>query len=473
VTVTPDQPLRYARQHRRRFVSELRDFIRFPTVSSQPRHAADLQRCAQWLARHLRRIGLKTSRIFGTQRPIVYAASAIEPRRPTVLIYGHYDVQPPDPIHEWRSPPFAPEIRGNYIFGRGACDDKGQMFAHVKAVESCLQTRQRLPVNIKCLFEGEEEIGSPLLKRFLVRNRVPLAADVAVMSDMPIPGPHNPAITYALRGGLSIELEVTGPARDLHSGLFGGAVHNPLQALCEIIAKLHDPGGRVAIPRFYDRVRTWSPREREYMRQTGPSNSQILSAAQDDQPWGEEGYTLYERTTVRPVLTINGISGGYQGTGGKGVIPAAALAKLSFRLVPDQDPLEIDRLVRRHIAQVCPPTVHARVRTLSRSNSALVDRSHPALAAAALAYREGFGRRPKFLRCGGTIPIVNTIQETLSIPTVLMGFALPDDHMHGPNERFYLPNYFNGIDTSIWFFHAIGRRGRRAPGMNVGERRAS
>jgi acetylornithine deacetylase/succinyl-diaminopimelate desuccinylase-like protein len=460
--VSPERPLRYARSHRRRFVSELQDFIRFPTVSSQPKHAPDLKRCAQWLAAHLRRIGLRKTKIFGTNHPIVYAASQHEPHRPTVLIYGHYDVQPPDPLREWHAPPFEPVVRGNYIFGRGSCDDKGQMFAHVKALESYLQTHRKLPVNVKCLFEGEEEIGSPELKRFLVRNRIPLAADVAVMSDMPIPGPNRPAITYALRGGLSLELEVTGPRRDLHSGLFGGAVHNPLQALCEIVASFHEPDGRIAIPGFYDQVRQWSPRERDYMRRTGLPDDQILRDAQDDQAWGEQGYSLYERTTLRPALTINGLSGGYQGPGGKGVIPARALAKLSFRLVPDQDPLVIDRLVRQHVARVCPATVHAKVRTLSRSNSALVNRSHPALRAAFLAYRKGFGQAPRFLRCGGTIPIVNTIQETLGIPTVLMGFALPDDHIHGPNERFYLPNFLNGIATSIWFLSAVGATRRRA-----------
>jgi len=451
-----DRPLRYARSHRRQFVSELQEFIRFPTVSAQPKHAPDQRRCARWLAKHLRRIGLKTIRIFGTDHPIVYAASEQISRQPTVLIYGHYDVQPPDPIHEWHAPPFEPVVRNNYIFGRGACDDKGQMFTHVKALESYLKMNRKLPVNVKCLFEGEEEIGSPQLKPFLVRNRRALAADVAVMSDMPIPGPHHPAITYALRGGLSLELEITGPRRDLHSGLFGGAVHNPVQALCEIIATLHDRKGQVAIPGFYDRVRKWDLRERQYMRRAGPTDEQILRDAQDEQAWGEEGYSLYERTTLRPALTINGIAGGYQGPGGKGVIPSRAVAKLSFRLVPDQDPNEIDGLLRTHVARVCPPTVHAYLRTLSRSNSALIDRSHPALRAAALACRKGFGGDPRFLRCGGTIPIVNTLQETLNIPVVLMGFALPDDHIHSPNERFYLPNFFNGIATSIWFLAAAG-----------------
>ena len=464
----PGPALRYARTNRNRFVSELKQLIRFPTVSSQPKHTPDIKRCAQWLAAHLHSIGMRTVRIFGGDHPIVYAASRFEPRRPTVLIYGHYDAQPPDPLHEWHSPPFEPAVRGNYIFGRGACDDKGQMFVHVKALEAYLRTQRKLPVNVKCLFEGEEEIGSPKLKRFLVRNRIPLAADVAVISDMPIPAPDRPAITYALRGGLSLELEIMGPRRDLHSGLFGGAIHNPLQALCEILASFHHRDGRIAIPGVYDRVRAWGNRERDYMRKTGPSDRQLLRDAQNDHPWGEPRYSLYERTTLRPALTINGITGGYQGPGGKGVIPARAIAKLSFRLVPDQDPVEIERLVREHIARICPVTVRANLRTLSRSNSALVDRSHPALRAAFLAYRKGFGQTPRFLRCGGTIPIVNTMQETLGIPTVLMGFALPDDHIHGPNERFYLPNFFNGIDTSIWFLSAVGEGRRHAADFAAG-----
>jgi acetylornithine deacetylase/succinyl-diaminopimelate desuccinylase-like protein len=462
VSMNPSGPLKYARAHRPRFVRELKDFIRFPSVSAQPKHASDVRNCGTWLARHLRKIGMPQVRVFPTRgHPIVYAEWKGAATCPTVLIYGHYDVQPADPLGKWHSPPFTPVVRGDHLYGRGACDDKGQMFAHLKALEAFLRTRGKLPVNVKCVFDGEEEIGSPALRRFLVRNRVPLAADVAVVSDMPIPGPNRPAITYALRGGLSLELEVTGPQRDLHSGLFGGAIHNPLQALCEIVARLHDDAGGVAIPGFYDRVRAWSGEEREYMRRAGPPDDQLLRDARAEQPWGEPGYSLYERTTIRPALTVNGLSGGYQGPGGKGVIPARALAKLSFRLVPDQDPREIERLVRRQVERICPPTVKARLRTLSHSNFALVDRSHPSLQAAMLAYKRGFGKAPRFLRCGGTIPIVNTIHEELGIPTVLMGFALPDDRIHGPDEKFYLPNLFRGIATSVWFLYAVGARNPR------------
>jgi acetylornithine deacetylase/succinyl-diaminopimelate desuccinylase-like protein len=451
-------PLAYAQIHRQRFVTELQDFVRFPSVSAQPKHGGDLKKCAAWLANHLRWIGLEHVDIVPTPRhPLVYAQWRHAPGRPTVLIYGHYDVQPADPLDEWRSPPFEPVVYGNNLYARGACDDKGQMFAHVKALEAYLRTKRLLPVNVKCLFEGEEEIGSLNLTPFLSQHKSALAADVAVMSDMPMVAPDRPAITYAMRGGLSLELEVCGQKRDLHSGIFGGAIYNPLQALCEIIARLHDGNGRVAIPGFYDHVRRWSAQERAYMACTGPSDAHILRDAQVGHGWGERGYTSYERTTIRPALTINGIIGGYQGPGSKAVIPARAVAKLSFRLVPDQDPVEIDRLFREHIARLTPPAVRSNVRTNFMAKPALVDRRHPGMRAAVIAYRKGFGATPVFLRSGGTIPIVNTFQSMLDIPTVLMGFALPDDRMHAPNEKFHLPNFYHGIATSIWFLAEIGR----------------
>jgi acetylornithine deacetylase/succinyl-diaminopimelate desuccinylase-like protein len=457
-------PLAYAQAKRPRFVAELEDFICFPTVSAQPKHTDDLKRCATWLADHLRQIGLERVTVVPTaHHPIVYADWQHAPQCPTVLIYGHYDVQPPDPLHEWRSPPFEPTVRGNDLYGRGASDDKGQLFTHVKALEAYLHTTGELPVNVKCLFEGEEEIGSPNLPSFLTHHKDMLAVDVAVLSDMRILAPDRPAITYALRGALSIELEVTGPAQDLHSGTFGGAVHNPLHALCEIIAKLHDADGRVAIPGFYDRVRQWSKEEHAYMARTGPNDVQILRDAQVEKGWGERGYTLYEQTTIRPALTINGIRGGYQGSGVKAVIPARAVAKFNFRLVPDQDPREIDRLFRQYIARITPPAVRSKVRTYLLAKPALVNRNHPMMRAAAVAYRKGFGSAPVFLRSGGTIPVVSLFQEMLGIPTVLMGFALPDDRLHAPNEKFHLPNFYNGIATSIWFLAGIGAMRGRTP----------
>ncbi len=456
-----ENPITFALANCSRFVAELEHYVRFPTVSAQPKHAEDLKECAVWIANHLQQIGLEGVEIISTRlHPIIYGQWLHATGRPTVLIYGHYDVQPVEALNEWASPPFEPLVKGNYLYRRGACDDKGQMFSHVKAIESYLQTTGQLPVNVKCLFEGEEEIGSPNLTRFLLSERNALASNVAVISDMPILAPDRPAITYAMRGALSLELKVKGQKKDLHSAIFGGAVHNPLQALCEIIAKLHDAKRRIAIPGFYDSVRTWScekaDEERAYMASVGPSGAQILQDAQAEKGWGEVGFTLYERTTIRPALTINGIVGGYGGAGVKAIIPACAIAKLNFRLVPNQYPREIDKLFRQYIARITPPTVKAAVHTSLVANPALMNRSYPAIRAAAVAYRTGFGSAPVFLRSGGTIPAVNLFQEILGIPTVLMGFALPDDRMHAPNERFYLPNFFNGIRTSIEFLSEVG-----------------
>jgi len=455
--------LAFAATNRPRFIEELRAFIRFPSVSAQSKHAGDIRKCAHWLANQLRHAGLDRVKIVPTKgSPVVYAEWLLAPGKPTVLVYGHYDVVPPEPLSEWKSPPFQPVVRGKNLFGRGACDDKGQLFCHVKALETLLQTQRALPVNVKCLFEGEEEINSPNLAAFVERNQRALSADVAVMSDTRFLAPGRPAIAYALRGKLIAELEVRGPNHELHCGNFGGAIHNPLQALCCILATLHDRQGRVAIPGFYNRVRRWRQSEREYMTRTGPSDSEILTDAGAEKIWGEPGYSEYERTTIRPALSINGIVGGYQGDGSKAVIPATAVAKLDFRLVPDQEPREIERLFRLHVARVTPPTVRSSVRILATAPAALVERRHPALRAAAFAYRKGFGVSPVLLRSGGTIPVTHTFQRVLGVPTVLMGFALPEDRIHAPNEKFHLPNFFRGIQTCIWFLHAVAVEPKRA-----------
>jgi acetylornithine deacetylase/succinyl-diaminopimelate desuccinylase-like protein len=453
-----ERPLFYARANRSRFLKELKEFIGMPSVSAQPQHAGEVKNCAIWLVEQLHKIGLSRALIFPTDRhPIVYGEWKGAPGSPTVLIYGHYDVQPVDPIKLWRTPPFEPTVLDGNLHGRGASDDKGQMFTHLKAIESCLCSSSRLSVNLKCLFEGEEEIGSPDLAGFIERNRRALAADVALISDTSMLGLNRPALTYSLRGQLAAEIEVTGPSRDLHSGNFGGAVHNPLQVLCEIIAGLHDRGGRVAIPGFYDLVRQPTGRERDLLRKTGPGDEQILHTAAVTSGWGDNRYTFYERVAVRPSLTINGISGGYAGPGGKGVIPSRALAKLSFRLVAEQDPEEMKALFRAHIARITPATVASVVHFHGSSWPAVVDRRHPALRAASLAYEKAFGRRPVLLRSGGSIPAVSIFQQALGIPTVLMGFGLPGDCIHAPNERFHLSNFYQGIETSIWFLNGVTR----------------
>jgi acetylornithine deacetylase/succinyl-diaminopimelate desuccinylase-like protein len=468
-----DNALAYMRGNRKRCEDELAAFIRFASVSAQPEHAREVTRCAAWLKEHLATLAPDMLRVVSTQRhPIVHAAW----RRaacggPTVLIYGHYDVQPAEPLEEWLSPPFAPVVRGDDIYGRGASDNKGQMFAHVKAIESFVRTTGALPVNVICLFEGEEEIGSPSLSPFLNANRSELAADCAVVSDMQIPGPRRPAITYALRGGLSVEIEARGANRELHSGVFGGAVCNPLQALCEMIARLHDSRGAIASPGFYDWVRRWDRGERRYMAEVGPSDAEMLRRAGASKACGEPGYSLYERTTIRPALTVSGVMGGYNGPGVKAAIPTRAVAKLNFRLVPDQDPCEIERLLREHVARIRPSAVQTAVRTLMLARPALIDRTDRAIIAAARAYRQAFGAPPVSLRNGGTIPIVTLIQDVLRIPIVLMGFGLASDAIHGPNERFHLPNFHRGIETSIRFLSEMGAQpqtshskfSRRAP----------
>jgi acetylornithine deacetylase/succinyl-diaminopimelate desuccinylase-like protein len=448
----PHRALKYARTRRATFVSELKQFLRFPSVSSKPEHANDLKKCSHWLANHLQNIGLERVKVISTPgNPIVYASWLRAAGRPTLIIYGHYDVLPGEPVREWRTPPFTPTLKNGNLHARGAADDKGQLFSHVKALESWLRSERSLPVNVKCIFEGEEEIGSPHLTAFIAGNRRALRANAAVISDTRMLGPDRPAISYAQRGGLRAELKITGPPHDLHSGNFGGAVLNPLQALCEIIDRLHDDHGHVAIPGFYDDVRRWGDTERDFMARNGPADEDILHDAQVERGWGEPGFSLYERTTIRPALTLNGITGGHQGRGAKSIIPASAVAKLSFRLVPHQDPHKIAQLFRDHIARITPAAVGCLVRTFSPIEPALVDRNHPAVRAAAFAYKKGFGSPPVFIRSGGSIPVVNTFQQILGCPAVLMGFGLPDDHIHGPNEKFHLPNFYKAIATSIWY----------------------
>jgi acetylornithine deacetylase/succinyl-diaminopimelate desuccinylase-like protein len=469
----PRRALSYARAGRGKFVSELTEFLRFPSVSSQPERRGDLRKCAAWLARHLQGIGLDQVRVIPTRgNPIVYGSWRRAPGRPTLIIYGHYDVLPGEPLSEWRTPPFTPTLRNNVLHARGAADDKGQLFAHVKAIESYLRINRALPVNVMCIFEGEEEIGSPNLTPFVERNRRALRAVAAVISDTHMLSAARPAISYAQRGGLRAEIEVFGPAHDLHSGAFGGAVHNPASALCDIVAGLHDDQGRVTIPGFYDEVRAWTEKERDYMARSGPSDHEILRAAKVDRGWGESGYSLYELTTIRPDLGVNGIVGGHTGQGVKGIIPARALAKISFRLVPDQHPEKIAQLFRDHIAQVTPPTVRSTVRTMSPIHPALISRKHPAVQAARLAYKKGFGVPAVFTRSGGSIPVVHTFQNVLGIPAVLMGFGLPDDHIHGPNEKFNLPIFYKAIETSIWYLALASRLGSPSRSKQRKERSA-
>jgi acetylornithine deacetylase/succinyl-diaminopimelate desuccinylase-like protein len=457
VASNSSRPLAYAKASQEWFVTELKEFVSFPSVSARPENAGDMVQCAEWLAKHLRRIGMQRVRVTSTRgHPLVYGEWIDDPRRPTVIIYGHYDVQPADPLDQWRSPPFAPLVRENNIYGRGASDDKGQLFAHLKALESCLRTTGTLPVNVKCLFEGEEEIGSPNFAPFLAQNKTALAADIVVVSDTLIPSTDRPAITYAMRGALSLELEVTGAESDLHDGLFGGMINNPLKGLCDIVAGLHTSAGKISIPGFYDRVLQVSPEERRFMARNGPTDAKLLKSAGTAKFWGEQGFTLYERTTIRPSLTISGITGGYQGVGPKSVIPARASAKLNFRLVPHQNPREIEQLVRKQITRLTPFTLQSTTRTYLSADPVVVDRNHPLIRAAAAACGKGFGASPVFVRSGGTNPAVAAFQNILGVPIALMGFGLANDQIHAPNEKFNLSNFRNGIATSVLFMHEVG-----------------
>jgi acetylornithine deacetylase/succinyl-diaminopimelate desuccinylase-like protein len=450
----------YAQEHQEAHLRELIDFLRIPSVSTQPEHDGDTEAAAHWLAREMGKAGLKNVRVLETEgHPLVYGDWLHAGKdRPTVLVYGHYDVQPAEPLEQWQTPPFEPSVRGDYLYGRGASDDKGQVYVHVKAVEALLQATERLPVNVKFIVEGEEESGGASLAAFIPHNRELLAADVALVSDTTILSPEQPAIVYGLRGMCYVFLDVTGPSRDLHSGSFGGGINNPINAIGHMIARLKDEDGHILIPGFYDKVRPLSDHERQVLSEFPLKQDAWLKETGAPQAWGEPEYTLIERLGARPTLDVNGIIGGYTGSGRKTVLPSSVHAKISMRLVPDQDPAEIGELFRQYMQAVAPPSVSATVQVLASAPASLTDLTTPAIKAAAAAYREVFGREPVYMREGGSIPVVSQFQSELALETVLMGFGLPDDRIHAPNERFYLPNFYRGIRTSIRFFEEFGRR---------------
>lgn len=447
------------------------ELVRIPSVSAEPEHAGDVRRAAEWLRSRLRAIGMEASLVETARHPSVMARWCRRPGAPTVLIYGHYDVQPAAPLDAWTSPPFSPEVRGDRLYGRGASDDKGQLLAHVAALQSYLATTGGLPLNVVCLFEGEEEIGSPNLAALLRRHRDRLRADVAVLSDTSMPSPQQPAVTYALRGLLTCEVSVHGAAHDVHSGTFGGAIADPLLGLSTLMASLHDAHGRIAVPGMYARVRRLPAEERGRLRRDGPDHTRVLDDAGARRGFGESGYTLFERTVARPSLSLTGVSGGFAGPGVKSVITSRAVGKLSLRLVPDQQPDEVAALLRAHIArQPLPRGLRCGLRVIATAPPVAVDPRHPAMRAAGEACVRGFGRRPVLLRSGGTIPAVHLFREHLGIPTVLLGFALRDDRPHAPDEHLHLPTFLRGIQTSIHLLDRLAvtlpaapRTPRRAP----------
>lgn len=449
--------LDYARAHGDRFLSELNEFLSIPSISTHENHRPAVLEAAEWLRDKLLAAGFPRAEVMPTPgHPIVYAEwLPAGPGSPTVLVYGHYDVQPPDPLDLWRTPPFEPTRVGDDLFCRGASDDKGQLYVHLKAVEAFRETAGAPPVNVKCIFEGEEESGSPNLDPFIQQHRELLAADVGLISDTDILDRDTPAIVYGLRGIAYLEVEVTGPAGDLHSGSYGGAVHNPINALCAMIASLQDADGRITIPGFYDSVRQLEDEERAELAKVPFDRQDWLQEAGVKTDWGEPEYTITERTTARPTLDVNGIWGGYMEPGTKTVLPSNAYAKISTRLVPDQDPAEISRLIQRHMKAIAPPTVSVEVRELHLGDGAIVRRDSPAMQAACRAYAAGFGAEPVFKRTGGSIPVVATLQKELGIEAILMGFGLPDDNLHAPNEKLHLPNFHRGIETAIHFFQFL------------------
>lgn len=459
IAMTPDQYCRSPHQGAR-WLRELGELLTFPTISAIPSHRRDIRAAAHWLKNHLAMLGLHHARVLpdpGGGHPSVYADWLLAPGQPTLLLYGHYDVQPVDPLKDWHTPPFRATRIGQSLYARGASDDKGQFFIHLKALESYLATMGSLPINIKIWLEGEEEINSPHLSAFLEREGTRLQADAVLVSDTEMLGPGRPSIIYGLRGNLAFELEVTGPRRDLHSGRYGGAVHNPVQALCEILAGLHDSSGRITIPGFYHDVREVATTERQELRCVSTDDEQIVGNLGIPAGWGEEGYSLFERMTIRPALIVNGITGGYTGPGIKAVLPKRALARLSMRLVPTQEPGEITYRLQRYLAAVKPPGVYTRLKVMGGSPPVILPRHHSMVSAVMRAVYKVWGVPPVFTRSGGTIPLVAGLQQRFAAPVILLGFGLPDDNIHAPNEKISLPNFFRGVETIIYFLKECRR----------------
>ncbi len=445
--------LSYIQDNQARFLDELQAFLRIPSISSQAVHRPAIDAAAHWLRDRMLAAGFPQAEVVPTAgHPVVYGEWLTAGRdAPTLLVYGHYDVQPPDPLDAWTSPPFEPSVRNGSLYARGASDDKGQILIHIAAAETCRAILGGPPVNLKVIVEGEEEVGSPSLAPFVHQHRDRLSADVAVISDTHILGEDQPSIVYALRGLSYLEITVTGPQRDLHSGIFGGAVNNPLNVLCRMLADLQDADGTIRIPGFYDSVRSLTAEEREMLAKVPFDRQAWLEEAGVITDWGEPGYTIVERTTARPTLDVNGIWGGYTEPGAKTVLPAQAHAKLSMRLVPDQTPEEIYATVRRYLLEIAPTSVSVEVCDLHGGAGAIVDRNSRAVQAAYRAYAEAFGVEPVFVREGGSIPVVATFQSELGIQSVLMGFGLPDDRLHAPDEKFSLSNFYRGIETVVRF----------------------
>lgn len=444
----------YLSHNQARFLNELFAYLRFPSVSAQSRHQPDLLACAEWLAEHVRHIGLQSEVCPTAGHPVVIAKTPRRrgSRKPHYLVYGHYDVQPPEPFDLWQSPPFEPRIEGRSLYARGSADNKGQHFAHLKAVEAFLRTGTELPCDLTFVIEGEEEVGSKHLAPFLEAHRKELACDGIVISDTGMPDRKLPALTCGLRGILAFEITLHGPARDLHSGLFGGAVDNPAMALCQLLGQCRDAEGRVAIPGFYDDVRPLTAYEREQFARLPMTDAKLKKLLGVPALFGEAGYCSTERTGARPTFEINGLTAGYQGEGSKTVIGAWARAKVTCRLVPNQKPERIRKLVLAHLKRLCPPSVRMEITAGHGAEAYLVDPTSPQVQAALRALQTAFGKEPVLLREGGSIPIVNEMKRILGADSLLLGLALPDCDAHSPNEKFDLDCFAKGqlMSAHLW-----------------------
>jgi acetylornithine deacetylase/succinyl-diaminopimelate desuccinylase-like protein len=450
---------RYVRENETRFLEELKDLLRIPSISTLPENNEATHRAADFVVDHLWAAGLEHVELIETDRhPLVYAEGMHAPGKPTVLCYGHFDVQPPDPLELWESPPFEPTERNGNLYARGSADDKGQMFSHIKAIEAIKAIYGRPPVNIKFLIEGEEEVGGQSVAEYVAQNPAKLRADVALVSDTEMYAPGLPTLNIGLRGLVYMEIEARGPMRDLHSGLYGGAAPNAVFGLIELLAKAKDANGHIQIPGIYNDVEPPSAEEKESWTHLPFDEYEYLaSEVGSTELTGEPGYSVFERTWARPTLEVHGIAGGFTGVGAKTVIPAKAVAKVSIRLVPRQDPQKVIRAVEQFVKENAPRGIQCEVRVLSAGPGLMVNPDHPAIRVAAKAFSDIFGKPTVFTRSGGSIPIVGDFATHLGIPTILMGFGLPDDGLHSPNEKYNIRNYYDGIRTLAHFFEEYGK----------------
>jgi acetylornithine deacetylase/succinyl-diaminopimelate desuccinylase-like protein len=443
---------------RDRYLEELTQYLAIPSVSALPEHADDMRRCAEWTSEQMRTIGLENVRVIGTSgHPVVYGDWLQAPGAPTVLFYGHYDVQPVDPVELWLSPPFEGTVRDNELFARGATDDKGQLFMHLKALEAYLRQDGRLPINVRAIFEGEEEIGSPNLDQFIKDHKDELACDVVVISDSPMFDKGVPSICYGLRGLSYFQIDLRGTTTDLHSGSFGGAVANPGFVLAQVLSAMKDRGGHVKIPGFYDDVRELSERERDEFKRLPFNEKQYRKGLGAPKLHGESGFSTLERVWARPTFEVNGLLAGFTGEGAKTVIPATAMAKVSMRLVPNQDPDKIAALFEDHLRKATPKNVELKVTRMHGGKPWMTELDNRFVQAAARAIEMGFGKTPVYTREGGSIPVVATFQSELNAPTVLFGIGLPDENAHAPNEKLDLGNFYGGIIASAYLYDEIAK----------------